>query len=239
MSSQLWWYVARASGVVAWLLLTASVLWGIVLSTKAFPEQRRPAWLLDLHRWLGGLTVSFVAIHLLALVADSYTTFTIADLAIPYASDWKPGAVALGVVAAWSLVAVEATSLAMRRLPRRVWRGIHLVSYLTFWLTSLHAAFAGTDRTQVLYQATAAASVALVGWAVVYRLTHQKPVRRGRSAAAERVATAVPATADETAGVDARGTDDTTSTDLRPGSGDREVATAPSYQSTSGTAGKS
>jgi cytochrome b len=71
MSPQFWWFLTRASGIVAWLMLTASIIWGIVLSTKAFPEQRRPAWLLDLHRWLGGLTVSFVAIHLAALVADS------------------------------------------------------------------------------------------------------------------------------------------------------------------------
>lgn len=183
MSGQFWWYVTRASGIVAWLLLTASVLWGIVLSTKAFPEHRRPAWLLDLHRWLGGLTVGFVAIHLIALVADSYATFTLADLAIPYASDWKPGAVALGVIAAWSLLVVEATSLAMRRLPRKVWHAIHLISYLTFWLTTLHAAFAGTDRSQVLYQATAAVSIAVVAWAVIYRLTHQKQARGPRPAA--------------------------------------------------------
>jgi sulfoxide reductase heme-binding subunit YedZ len=180
MSGQFWWYVTRASGIVAWLLLTASVLWGIVLSTKAFPEHRRPAWLLDLHRWLGGLTVGFVAIHLVALVADSYATFTLADLAIPYASDWKPGAVALGVIAAWTLIVVEATSLAMKRLPRKVWHAIHLTSYVTFWLTTLHAAFAGTDRSHVLYQATAATSIAVVAWAVVYRLTHQKPARPAR-----------------------------------------------------------
>ena len=179
MNEHFWWYVARASGIVAWLLLTASVLWGIVLSTKAFPEHRRPAWLLDLHRWLGGLTLSFVGIHVLALIADNYTTFTLADVTIPYASTWKPGAVALGVVAAWTLVAVEVTSLAMKRLPRRVWHGIHLLSYATFLLTSLHAAFAGTDRSQILYQATAVISIAMVGWATIYRITHKKPVRAG------------------------------------------------------------
>ena len=54
MNPQIWWYLTRASGIVAWLMLTASVIWGIVLATKAFPEHRRPAWLLDLHRWLGG-----------------------------------------------------------------------------------------------------------------------------------------------------------------------------------------
>ncbi len=178
MNPQVWWYVARASGIIAWLLLTASVIWGILLSTDAFPTHRRPAWLLDLHRWLGGLTVAFVAAHLAALVADNYLHFGLADLAIPYASQWRPGAVALGVVATWFLVAVELTSLAMRRLPRKLWRAVHLTSYLLFWLASLHAAFAGTDATNRLYQLTAALSIAAVAWALVYRLMSRRAHRR-------------------------------------------------------------
>ena len=174
MNPQVWWYVARASGIIAWLLLTASVIWGILLSTGAFPTRRRPAWLLDLHRWLGGLTVAFVAAHLVALVADNYTHFDIAALAIPYASDWRPGAVALGVVAMWCLIAVEATSLAMRRLSRRLWRAVHLSSYVVFWLASLHAAFAGTDSTNRLYQITALVGITAVVWALVYRLTSRR-----------------------------------------------------------------
>ena len=175
MNPQVWWYVARASGIIAWLLLTASVIWGILLSTDAFPTHRRPAWLLDLHRWLGGLTVAFVGAHLAALVADNYTHFGLADLAIPYASQWRPGAVALGVVATWFLVAVELTSLAMRRLPRKLWRAVHLTSYVAFWLARLHAAFAGTDATNRIYQLTAAASIAAIVWALVYRLTNRRP----------------------------------------------------------------
>ena len=50
MNAQFWWFLTRASGIVAWLMLTLSVIWGILLSTKAFPEQRRPVWLLSLHR---------------------------------------------------------------------------------------------------------------------------------------------------------------------------------------------
>ena len=190
MNPQVWWYVTRASGIIAWLLLTASVIWGILLSTDAFPTRRRPAWLLDLHRWLGGLTVAFVGAHLAALVADSYTHFGIADLAIPYASQWRPGAVALGVVATWFLVAVELTSLAMRRLPRKLWRAVHLTSYVVFWLASLHAAFAGTDATNRLYQLTAAASIAAIVWALVYRLTNRRAGRRRRARADIPLATA-------------------------------------------------
>jgi len=192
VNPQVWWYVARASGITAWLLLTASVIWGVLLSTDAFPTRRRPAWLLDLHRWLGGLTVAFVAAHLAALVADSYTHFDLAALTIPYASQWRPGAVALGVVAMWCLVAVELTSLAMRRLPRKLWRGIHLTSYLVFWLASLHAAFAGTDATNRLYQVTAAVSIAAVAWALAYRLTSRRADRRRPTRSNEQPAAITP-----------------------------------------------
>ena len=175
--NQLWWYVARASGIVAWLLLTASVMWGIFLSTKLLQRLRRPAWLLDLHRWLGGLTVAFVALHIAALVADSYVTFDLTDVLVPLASSWRRGAVALGVVAMWGLLAVELTSLAMRRLPRATWKAVHLLSYLVFWAVSLHAALAGTDTTNPLYVWTAVGSIVAVVFALTYRLLTRRGPR--------------------------------------------------------------
>ena len=178
MISQGWWYLARASGIVAWLVLTASILWGIVLSTKAFPRRRRPAWLLDLHRWLGGLTIGLVALHVVAILADSYTPIGLVDVAVPFVSPWRPVAVGLGVVAMWALLTVQVTSLAMRRLPRRIWHGVHLVSYGTFVLGTLHAVLAGTDRGAMLFQVTGVNAVLVTAWAVVYRLAHRTPVRR-------------------------------------------------------------
>ena len=73
----------------------------------------------------------------------------------PGASAWKPGAVAVGVVALYLLVAVQATSLAMRRLPRRWWRWVHLSSYAMTWSVTVHAGLAGTDATNRVYQAVA------------------------------------------------------------------------------------
>lgn len=183
MNPQFWWYLTRSSGIVAWLMLTATVIWGVLLSTKAFPNQRRPLWLLALHRWLAGLMLSFLAIHLAALVADNYVTFDVVDLVVPFATDWKPGAVALGVVAMWLLVAVQVTSVAMKRLPRKFWRVVHLSSYVVFWLTSMHAAFAGTDTTSWLYRWTAVASIVAVAGALMYRLANRRAVRRAARAA--------------------------------------------------------
>lgn len=176
---QIWWYLARASGVVAWLMLATTVIWGILLPAK-LSDRQRPAWLLDLHRWVAGLTVGFVAIHLAALVADSYVDFGLADLAVPFVSDWKPFPVALGVLATWLLVIVQATSLAMKRLPRRTWHRIHLASYLTFFLASLHGTLAGTDATNRLYQATSIAALAAVIFATLFRIItrRRRPVPR-------------------------------------------------------------
>lgn len=177
MNPQFWWYVSRAAGIVGWLFLTASVLWGIVLSTDLFPAHRRPAWLLDLHRALGGLAVTTIAVHLGALIADNFVHFTLADLAIPFVSDWKTWQVALGVFAFWGVVVVEATSLAMKHLPRRVWRGIHFTSYVTFLLTSLHGTFAGTDATNRLYVATSILTTIALVWMILCRITHRRGLR--------------------------------------------------------------
>lgn len=180
MNPHFWWYLTRASGIIAWLMLTFTVIWGILLSTKAFPGRRRPVWLLAMHRWLAGLMLSFIAIHVVSLVADSFVSFDVADVTVPFASSWRPGAVALGVLAMWLIVAVQVTSLAMRRLPRRFWRAVHLTSYVSFLLTSLHAAYAGTDTTSWLYQGGAAASILAVAYALMYRLSNRRAVRSAK-----------------------------------------------------------
>ena len=200
--NQFWWYLARASGIVAWLLLTASVLWGIFLSTKLLQQLRRPAWLLDLHRWLGGLTVGFVGLHVAALIADSYVTFDPVDVLVPFASSWRPGAVALGIAAMWGLVAVELTSLAMKRLSRRTWRSVHLLSYLVFWSTSLHASLAGTDATSPLYRWTAIATVLAVVFALTYRVLAGRGARARRSPSPTKTTTTTTTTVRPVVGAD-------------------------------------
>lgn len=169
MTTKVWWYVTRASGLVAWGLLAASVIWGVLLATKLVTYRRRPAWLLDLHRWLGALALVFTGVHLSALVADNYVSFGAADLLVPGASDWHPLAVTWGVLGMYLLVAVEATSLTMKRLPRRLWRWVHLTSYAMFWLVSIHAATAGTDTGGTAYRGFALVTITAVVFVAAYR----------------------------------------------------------------------
>jgi DMSO/TMAO reductase YedYZ heme-binding membrane subunit len=145
VTGSVWWYSARAGGIVAWVLLSASVIWGLSMSTKLRPPRVRPAWMLDLHRFLGGLAVIFTVVHVASIMLDSYVHFGLAEVLVPLASSWRPLAVALGVVGAYLLVAVELTSLARRHLSNRLWRRVHVLSLPLFGLASLHFLAAGSD----------------------------------------------------------------------------------------------
>jgi DMSO/TMAO reductase YedYZ heme-binding membrane subunit len=145
MTSQLWWYTARAGGIVAWALLAASVVSGLLLSTRLRPPGVVPGWTLDLHRYLGGLATIFTVVHVAAVMLDSYVHFGLADVLVPFASSWHPNWVAWGIVSMYLLLAVELTSLARRRLPPRLWRRIHVLSLPLFAFATVHFVVAGTD----------------------------------------------------------------------------------------------
>jgi len=177
-NEQLWWYVARSGGITALVLTGLSVIWGLALSTKVMQGTPKPKWLLSLHRWLGGLSVTFSAVHIAALVADSYVSFGLTDILVPYASDWKPGAVAWGIVSMYLLVAVQASSMLMKRLPRRFWKGIHMSSWLLFWSGVIHGATAGTDATNPIYVLLVGTITVLITWLTGVRILASRSARR-------------------------------------------------------------
>lgn len=180
MSSQLWWYTARAGGIVAWALLAASVVWGLLLSTRLRPGGVAPAWLLDLHRYLGGLATIFVGVHVVGIMLDSYVHFGLADVLVPFASSWHPNWVAWGIVSMYLLLAVELTSLARRRLPPRLWRRIHVLSLPLFAFSTVHFVGTGTDAGNPF----ALLGIAITVLAVVALLIRR--VGRSRSVPARR-----------------------------------------------------
>lgn len=168
MNEHLWWYLARATGIVAWALAAGSVLWGMALSTRALGPKPKAPWLLDLHRFLGALTVFFVVGHVAALVADSYVDIGPRDILVPMASSWRPLPVAFGVVAMYLLVAVEVTSLLKRRIPKRVWRAVHLSSYVVYLAASVHFLAAGSDAASVIARVGVVVTGSVMTFFLVY-----------------------------------------------------------------------
>jgi DMSO/TMAO reductase YedYZ heme-binding membrane subunit len=185
MNAQLWWYLARASGIVAWTLVSASVVWGLALSTRILGSNPRPNWMLDLHRFLGGLALTFTGVHLVSLLLDNYVSFSPAQLLVPLTSTYRPGAVAWGIVGFYLLVAVELTSLLRRHLSKRVWRLTHLLSFPLFVLSTVHGLLAGTDGTgRPLFAAMAGASLLVLALTVASFDHHRSKGRRSGPAVA-------------------------------------------------------
>ncbi len=179
MNEQVWWYASRSSGIIAWVLITMSILWGLSLSTRITGNKPTPAWLLDLHRLLGGLSVVFTGIHLAGLVFDSYVSFGWAEILIPMAStEWKPEAVTVGVIAFYLMLAVQITSLLMRKMPRKLWRYVHMLSWPLFVTATVHGLWAGTDVKNPFYFWTAIISVQIVAFLTIIRAMAQKKARR-------------------------------------------------------------
>ena len=170
MNDQLWWYLARSGGVAAWAMLAFSVLWGLVLSTKAFGSKPRPNWVLDLHRFVGGAAVVFTGIHVASLVLDSYISFGLTEILVPFTSSYRPAAVAWGVTAMYVLLAVEVTSLLRKRLSKRAWRATHYLSFPLFILGTAHGVTAGTDKDTFLLRSAFILATAAVGGLTALRV---------------------------------------------------------------------
>jgi len=170
VTAKLSWYVARSSGIVAWATVTASILWGLALSSRLVRKRGVPAWLLDLHRYLGTLSLVFVLIHLFGLWADNFVYFGPSEMFVPMKSPWKTGAVAWGIVAFYFLAAIQISSWLMRHMKRRIWHAIHLSS-IGLWITAtIHTFLAGQDRHNTLLQWFVVASTILVVQLTLFRL---------------------------------------------------------------------
>jgi DMSO/TMAO reductase YedYZ heme-binding membrane subunit len=165
-----WWYVSRATGFVGWGLLAASVLWGLFITNKTLGRSTAPAWVLDLHRHLGGLAVAFVAVHLAVLPLDTYTDWGWQDLFVPMASRWHPIPVAFGIVGFYVLLAVEISSLLGRRVPRTWWRRIHFLSFPLYVVASVHLFTAGTDAGNGVAQWTVVVVSTLIAFLTGIRI---------------------------------------------------------------------
>ena len=105
------WYVTRATGLVALLLLTASVLLGL-LNAGRFRGERWPRFLTQgLHANLSLLVLAFLTLHVASTVLDSYTSISLTAAFVPFASSYKPLWLSLGAVAVDLLIALAVTSL--------------------------------------------------------------------------------------------------------------------------------
>jgi sulfoxide reductase heme-binding subunit YedZ len=174
------WLLARASGLTAYVLLTATVLAGIVVKSRPFGRAVKPPAVLDIHRFVTFLALGMLVLHGLAISLDSTVHMPLAALVIPGASPYRPIPVALGVVAC-ELAALIAVSFSVRRrIGVRNWRRLHWATYGLFAFATIHGIAAGTDSSRPwalgLYLGAVGAVVFATSWRALTRPTRTTPV---------------------------------------------------------------
>lgn len=177
MSDQILWFAARGAGAVSLLILTGSVVLGLVTVTR-FQRASWPRFFnYEMHRRVSLLAIVFLAIHILAAVFDPFANLGLAAALVPLASTYRPVPVALGVVAVYLFAALIASSLLRRHIGQRAWRLIHWTSYAMWPLAILHGFTAGSDASTLWMLAIDAACVTAVAAAVAWRVTAGNPNR--------------------------------------------------------------
>ncbi|HYB27672.1 MAG TPA: ferric reductase-like transmembrane domain-containing protein [Solirubrobacteraceae bacterium] len=188
-----YWYLARATGVVALVLLTASVVLGILGSVRFAAAPRWPRFAVDaVHRDLSLLVIVVLAIHIVTSVLDGFAPITLLDGVIPFVTPYRPLWMGLGTLAFDLLLAIAITSLIRRRLGYRTWRAVHWLAYASWPVAVLHGLGTGSDVKQWWMLALTVVCVMSVLVAVWTRIAHVPGEHAGMRVPATGLAVITP-----------------------------------------------
>lgn len=174
--AQLVWNLARATGFLAYLLLTASVLLGLVLSLK-WRSSGWPRFISsELHEYLGLLSLLALGAHTLAIALDPFMGFTLAELVVPMASHYRPLWLAPGILGTYLVIGVWYSKRLRARIGYSWWRRLHLMTFVAFVLSTVHGLAMGSDsRTAWAGLIYAAAAVMVISLTAARLLTPTPP----------------------------------------------------------------
>ncbi len=180
----LYWYLTRSTGAVALLLLSISIVLG-VLDVQRWSTPRWPRFIVDsLHRNVSLLAMVFLVLHILTSVLDSFAPIGLVEAFIPFVGSYRPFWLGLGAVSFDLILAVIITSLLRQRMGFGTWRTIHWLTYASWPIALLHGFGTGSDVKSTWLLALSVACAAAVIAAVLGRVLSGWPANLGfRSAA--------------------------------------------------------
>lgn len=188
------WYTTRASGTVALVLLTATVVLGVAGGGRYAPKRIARFEVGALHRNLSLLTLVFLALHITTAITDSFVSLTWWNAVLPFTASYRPLWLGLGALALDLLLAVLLTSAVRLRLGLRRWKAVHWCAYAAWPIAVLHGAGTGTDTRLSLQLALNAVCVTAVVVAVWWRLHRAGPGHRTARLWAAAATVLVPVT---------------------------------------------
>jgi len=169
------WYLTRGSGAVSLLLLTASVVLGIVTSVGA-SRRALPRFVIQgLHRNISLLVTVFIALHVATSVGDSYVPLRWVDAFVPLHAKYRTLWTGLGALALDVLLAITITSMLRVHIGLRAWRLVHWTAYACWPIAFVHGLGTGSDTTKTWMIALDVTCATAVVCSVWWRLSSYGP----------------------------------------------------------------
>lgn len=177
-----WWLASRASGVVALLLVTASVGIGLTMASKIVRRRGAGPALVRVHEQTALAGLIAIAVHGITLLGDRWLNPGVGGLLVPFTMSYRPAFTGLGIVAGYLAALLGLSFYARRRIGTKLWRKLHRATVLVWILGVVHTLGAGTDASspwlQVVMLATGAPIVALFALRTVRGRRKVQPARR-------------------------------------------------------------
>jgi methionine sulfoxide reductase heme-binding subunit len=164
------WYVIRAAGIVAYLLLTLSMVAGLLVRHRAMPPGRPRVDVFEVHSFLSLLVLGFATFHALMLLLDSYVGFSPTQVLVPFTSSYRPVSVALGTMTLYLSTIIYGSFWLKRFIGQRGWRTLHYGSFLAFAGATYHGILSGADTSAPWMLAIYLVAIAIVVGFLAYRL---------------------------------------------------------------------
>lgn len=178
------WYLARASGIVSYLLLWISACLGLMTSSRLARLWSWGPLVVDLHQFTGLLALALASFHGLVLLGDRTIGLRWLQILLPFHSTrYRPFWVGLGQVGFYLAIPVAFTFYARRVIGYRMWRFVHYGGFVVYWLVVLHALGAGSDTVSPAIVGSYATTALVVYSLTVYRILISLP----QGASTERV----------------------------------------------------
>jgi predicted ferric reductase len=183
------WELIRASGLLAYALLSAAVMLGVAVRVRALDWAMRRAWVFEFHQVLSVLALAFTGLHMLLLAVNSHVPFGVTAILVPFASEWRPLGAALGTLSFYLIGLLIVSSYMRGRIGQRAWRAIHFGGFAGWVMALAHGVAAGSDTgapwVQYMYLATAG----VVLFLTLFRIIEEpaRPPARAKAAEAKTV----------------------------------------------------
>lgn len=179
LGGRLPWYTTRAAAVTAYLLLSATTVLGLSISTRWLDRLFSRATAFALHEWLSWLALACVGLHVGALLVDRFQPFSLSAVLIPFASSYRKLATGFGVLSLYLLATITISFYLRSHIGQRAWRTLHYGSFALYILATAHGIFSGASQDLPWMRWAYIASAAAAGFLLAGRVLEG---RRGRAA---------------------------------------------------------